>query len=84
MGQAKGKADRQIVADTFFAQTEPGVTPKLLTHDAGIYNKLAKIKFGVEPNPRHFGGKTLVDAYPNGFDVTIDGRTIRIIPLPKK
>lgn len=84
MGQAKGKADRQIVADTFFAQTEPGVTPKLATHDPGIYNKLATIKFKVEPHPRHFSGKTLVEAYPNGFDVEIDGRTICIIPLPKK
>jgi hypothetical protein len=84
VGQAKGGVDRQIVADTFFAQTEPGVTPTFTTHDSGIYNKLAKIAFGFEPHPRHFEGKSLPDAYPNGFDVTISGRTIRVIPIPRK
>ena len=84
VGQVKGASDRQIIADTLFARTEPGVTPTFTTHDSGIYNKLWKMAFGAEPHPRHFGGKTLPEAYPNGFDVTIQEKTIRIIPIPKK
>ncbi len=84
VGQGKGSGDRQIVAETFFAPTESGVTPTLVTHDPGIYNKLWKISSGKEPHPRHFGGKSLTEALADGFDVTINGRTIRVIPIPKK
>jgi hypothetical protein len=80
VGQAKGGVDRQIVADTFFAQTEPGVTPTLTTHDAGIYRNLARMA-GIDPAKV---GKSISEAYPNGFDVTIDGRTIHVVPLPRK
>jgi hypothetical protein len=41
-------ADRNIVADTFFAVTEPGVTPKLATQDKRIYNALA-MRAGMDP-----------------------------------
>ena len=50
MGRSKGVKDRHIVADTFFAVCEPGVTPKLATRDPGIYDALAKIV----PNLRQF------------------------------
>jgi hypothetical protein len=68
-----------IVADTFFSKTKPGVKPTFTTHDSGIYNNLLRIK-GELPEKL---GKPLPQVYPDGFDVTINGRTIRVLPLPK-
>ena len=78
--KANAPKDRTIVADTFFAQTEPGITPKLATQDTAIYNNLALIA-GIKPNRTAAG---IAVAYPNGFNVTINGKTIRVIPIPKK
>ncbi|WP_218079874.1 DUF6861 domain-containing protein [Anthocerotibacter panamensis] len=80
VGKAKGVNDRAIVADVFFSRAEPGVTPKLATMDPGIFNNLAVIA-GINPAKL---GKSIPDIYPNGFNVTIQGRTIQVIPLPKK
>ena len=77
VGRAKGTMDRYIVADTFFARTEPGVLPTLATHDKGVYNRLLRLS-GVDPARL---GRPVSEVYPNGFNVTIDGRTIRVIPL---
>ncbi|GAA6615192.1 DUF4157 domain-containing protein [Scytonema sp. NUACC26] len=87
VGGGKGAAARQIVADVFFAKTEPGVVPAYTTHDPGQYNKFYKIKFGIDPHPRNpdLNGKSLVEVYKDkGFDVTINGKTIHVIPLPNK
>ena len=73
-------ADRHIIADTFFAVTEPGVKPKLATQDSGIYNALAK-RAGMDPAKL---GAELPKVKPGGFDVTIHGRTITVVPLPKR
>ncbi len=80
LGGSKGIADRMIVADTFFAKVEPNVKATFATGDKGIYNKLYEISGG---NTRSLG-KPVSEVFPNGFDVTIQGRTIRVLPLPKK
>jgi hypothetical protein len=76
-----GVVDRNIVADVFFGKAEPGVTPKFTTADKGIYNSLAR-RAGINFN--NLGSKTLPEAYPKGFDVIINGRTIRVFPLPRR
>lgn len=80
VGKAEGFADQALVADMFFAKAEAGVTPKFVTADANIVNKLARIagmnvdKMGGFPVlMKRFGGV--------GFDVTIERRTIRVIPV---
>ena len=73
----KGAADRALVADTFFARTEPGVMPRLITADKGVYTKLAAL---AGHNPAKLG-KSVPDAFPGGFQVTINGRTILVIPV---
>jgi hypothetical protein len=97
VGRAKGVADRQIVADSFFAVTEPGAKPTLATGDAGVYNPLAE-RAGIKT--ARLGGKTVPEklASPEGcpatrpdgtqvnlhgdrFDVTVNGRTITVIPI---
>jgi Bacterial SH3 domain len=80
VGQTKGIADRMIVADTFFAKVEPGAKATFATMDSRIYNRLYEISGG----DARLLGKPVSEAFPNGFNVTINGRTIRVIPLPKK
>ncbi|GAA6615865.1 hypothetical protein NUACC26_016630 [Scytonema sp. NUACC26] len=75
----KGQNDRSIVADTFFAESEEGVTPNFATQDTKVYNNLAKIA-GIDPART---GQGVHQAYPNGFGVTVSGKTIHVIPLPK-
>ncbi|MEZ4399302.1 MAG: DUF4157 domain-containing protein [Kofleriaceae bacterium] len=79
LGGVKGAPDRALIADAFFAKTAgPGVTPRFLTGDKAIYNKLAA-EAGL--NPSSLGGKTLPDLFPFGFDVTINGRVLRVVPV---
>ncbi len=78
VGGKAGLGDREIVTDIFFATTENRSRPVFITADKGIYNKLAKIA-GVDPK-----GKALPVAFPDGFDVTINGRTVRVLPLAGK
>lgn len=79
VGQAKGAVDQQIVADTFFAVTEPGVIPTLATADKKIYNALSR-RAGYDPNAKGAGIAVPVK-FPDGFNVTIQGRTIKVIPI---
>jgi len=76
----KGQNDRSIVAETFFAESEEGVTPNFATQDTKVYNNLAKMA-GIDPARTKQG---ILQAYPNGFEVTANGKTIHVIPLPKK
>jgi hypothetical protein len=85
VGGAKGSIDRAIIADTAFAVTEPGVKPRFATSDAGIYKPLARRannpkKPGEKINPAKLG-ESVPDAFKDGFDVTINAKTIRVIPL---
>jgi hypothetical protein len=77
----KAESDQQIVADTFFAVSEPGVIPRFVTADSGIYNPLSR-RAGYDPLAKG-AGIAVPLKFPNGFDVTINGRTIRVIALPK-
>ena len=85
VGGGKGAADRQIVADAFFAVTEKGVTPSFATMDPGIYNKLYSMKIAAEGGTAlNKLGKSLPEAMPNGFDVTVNGRVLHVLPMPKR
>jgi len=79
VGRTKGVADREIVADAFFGVTEPGVTPRLAAHDPGVYNPLAR-RAGIVPEKL---GASVPDKFPGGFDVTVNGRTIKVLPISK-
>jgi hypothetical protein len=78
LGGGKGAADRALVADVFFAKREGGAIPTFMTGDKSIYNKLAT-EAGIDLEG--LGGKTLPELKPNGFTVTIDGRTINVVPI---
>lgn len=77
LGGAKGAPDRSIVTDLFFADVEPGVVPRFLSGDKNVYNKLAQLA-GIDPAKV---GRPIADAFPDGFPVTIDGRTIHVLPV---
>ena len=83
VGSGKGTVDRQIVADSFFAVGEPGVTPTLASMDPNVYKKMYALKV------KHEGAVPLLDLvrqnvkkgqtvmpglpeiFPDGFTVTI-------------
>jgi hypothetical protein len=78
--KAKAVSDQRIVADVFFAVAEPGVTPRFATADSGIYNPLSR-RAGYDPQAKG-AGKSVPDKFGTaGFEVSINGRTIRVIPL---
>jgi hypothetical protein len=79
VGRAKGIADRNIVADVFFAKTQAGVIPRYATADANIYKPLAR-RAGIVPE--RLNGKKIPEVYPNGFEVSINGKVIHVFPLP--
>ncbi|TPW18708.1 MAG: hypothetical protein FD126_3349, partial [Elusimicrobia bacterium] len=80
LGQSKGANDRAIVADAFFARVADGSPAKFYTADKNIYNKLALLA-GIEPKQT---GTGVLTAYKDGFDVTLEGRTIRVFPVSPK
>ena len=77
LGGATGAADRAIIADAFFARAEAGVVPRFITGDKSIYNKLAT-EAGIDPRKL---GKSVAKAYPDGFEVSIAGRRLKVIPV---
>ena len=80
---ADGFADRALVADAFFSKTEPGVTARLLTSDKRVVNAMARL--ATPPiDPSKVGGyPSILATYgKTGFNVTIESRTITIIPVP--
>jgi hypothetical protein len=81
VGGKKGAADRAMVADAFLAKAESGVTPKFLTADQNVVKKLAGVaKIDVSAIGGYPG---LLKTYGStGFDVTVEGRTLTIIPVP--
>mgnify|MGYP003950253895 CR=1 FL=1 len=81
VGAKKGSSDRHIVADIFFAKSKAGVIPQFVTADKKVYNRLAELSKEVPVNDISKLGKAVPIAYPKGFNVTINGRTIRVIPL---
>ena len=79
VGKAAGFADRGLIADAFFAKTEPGLMPRFLTADQNAVKKLAgmaKIDVG-----KIGGYPGLIRTYgTSGFTVTIEGRTLTVVP----
>jgi hypothetical protein len=79
VGGSKGAADCALLADVFFAKVEPGATARFLTSDADMVTKLAKLS-GMDPE-KIGGFDELQRLYGHsGFTVTIEGRTITVIP----
>ena len=78
LGGSKGAADRALVADVFFAKTEPGVVPQFATADKNVFNKLAT-EAGIDL--RHMGGKKLSELHPGGFDVSIAGQKLHVVTI---
>ncbi|MGH9012967.1 MAG: hypothetical protein ACRDZ1_03365, partial [Acidimicrobiia bacterium] len=85
VGGGKGALDREIISDAFFAIGEKGVIPRFATMDGKVYKRLydIRIKTTNEP-PLNKLGKQLPEKFPDGFEVTIHGRTIKVVPLPSK
>ena len=75
--------DPMIIADTFFARTD-GAVPRFLTGDSNIYNKLARAA-GFDPAKMGASLPDLATAgklpAADGFLVTIEGRTIKVLPI---
>jgi hypothetical protein len=78
VGTMDGVRDRAIVADALFASTERGVKPTLYTGDNNVLNPLARIA-GIDVADAHID---LRKNYAQGFDVTINGRTLHVVPVP--
>jgi len=85
--KANSQIDRALIADTAFAIMEPGATPRFATADPDIYNSLARRAV----NPKGSGeminqaklGKSVPVIFSDGFDVTIGGNTIRVLPFKR-
>jgi hypothetical protein len=72
--------DREIIADLFFAKkSNPSDIPTFATADQGIFRPMCELV----PKCRKLGGDRLkiISAFPDGFEVTIQNRTIRILPF---
>lgn len=83
VGGGKGVADRALVADAFFAKTEPGVVPRFVTSDPDVVKKLAGMATPKIDVNTIGGYPGLLKKYgSSGFDVTIEGRTLTVIPVP--
>lgn len=87
-GKVGKSADQGLIADAFFAKTEPGVSRAFHTSDKDAVKKLAGLatpKIDVNKIGGYLG---LVKEYgPGGaksvgFTVTIEGRTLTVIPIP--
>lgn len=77
LGGSKGHADRILTADLFFAK---GGSPRFMTADKNVFNKLFTLSGG---NIQQLG-KSVPEAFPNGFPVTLNGKTINVIPISGK
>jgi hypothetical protein len=86
LGTAGGFGDRGVVADALFAKTEGGGVPKLLMGDENAVKKLFEISGGDLKTAQGYPG--LVKTYGRegggkGFEVTIEGRKLNIVPMEK-
>jgi hypothetical protein len=83
VGKAGGFADRGLVADAFFARAEAGVIPRFLTADQNAVKKLAGMATPKIDINAIGGYPGLLKTYgTSGFNVTIEGRTLTVIPVP--
>ncbi len=83
LGGAKGKEDREIIADIFFTVTKENTVPVFATADRGVINPLCRM------NPeckKALDRGELSKTYRNGFEVqmkdsTGSDRKIKILPF---
>jgi len=82
VGTGAGFGDRGVIADALFAKTEGNVVPQLLMADENAVKRLFSMSGG---NVVKAGGyQGLVKTYGStGFEVAIEGRKLRIVPMPK-
>ena len=78
VGRAKGATDRLIVSE-ILESTPKDIRPIFVTGDADVYKNLFRIahpeiELGKLP-------KSIGELYPDGFDVTIEGHSLRIVPV---
>ena len=83
VGSAAGFADRGLIADAMFAKVDPGVIPKLITGDKNAVNNLARLATPPIDVVKAGGYPGLAAKYGStGFEVTIEGRKLVVVPLP--
>jgi hypothetical protein len=83
VGKAQGFADRGLIADTFFAKAEATVVPRFLTADQQAVKKLAGMATPKIDINKIGGYPGLLRTYgTSGFNVTIEGRALTVIPVP--
>jgi hypothetical protein len=86
LGEAVGFRDRSVVADVLFAQTAAGgPTPTFITSDARVFEPLAgwAVPGTIHPPPHGAGSiaQRLARANPNGFEINLLGRRMKVIPV---
>ncbi|HUP56027.1 MAG TPA: hypothetical protein VM598_01145 [Bdellovibrionota bacterium] len=79
--RANAHDDRMIVAEVLLAaRSNPLERPVFMTHDSGIYMHLLEAsRFKDKVTTRH---DAIERFYPNGFEATILGRKILVVPVP--
>ncbi len=81
VGGKPGFADRAVIADALFAKAEAGVIPKVTVGDGRVIKPLARL--AGKDVVKEGGHRGLAKTYgAAGFEVTIDGRKIMVVPLP--
>jgi len=76
VGGGKGAKDRIIIADLFFSM---GEHRNFFSGDKGIYNKLMKL---AGHDPLFYGGN-VTSSFPDGFKLTLNGKSIKVFPIDK-
>ena len=83
VGTAGGFADRGLIADAIFAKVEPGVIPKLVTGDKNAIKNLARMATPPIDVVKAGGYPGLAAKYgTTGFELTIEGHKLMVVPLP--
>jgi hypothetical protein len=79
--RANAHSDRMIVAEVLLAaRSSDSGRPVFMTHDSGIYMHLIEAsRFKGKVTTRH---EAIERFYPNGFEATILGRKILVVPVP--
>ena len=81
VGTKTGFGDRGVIADALFAKNEGNAVPKLLMADGDAVKKLFQMMGGDVVKVGGYEG--LVKTYGStGFEVAIEGRKLRIVPMP--
>jgi Domain of unknown function (DUF4157) len=86
VGTTGGFGDRGVIADALFAKREGSDIPKLLMGDENAVKRLFEISGGDLKQAQGYPGlvkKFGREGGGNGFEVTIEGRKLKIVPMEK-